>query len=1067
MDNIKASYSNNKKNKPGIFDLFSKGGLFKTLLFWFLVTAFIPVIVDRYIGYAHKSIYLLIPIIVFVILLAYFAARRITAPVEMLSKSARRVASGKFNHRVHVNAKNEIGALALIFNDMVLKLKNAMEESEYHAWLLDGRSALIDRMRGEQDIPSLCSKIISFISEYTKAHVGLMYMNEGNLFRLCGSHAYTRSKNSNAEVFKLGEGLVGQAAFEKTIISLKDIPGGNITVSSGLGEMAPRNIIVAPVLFDDGSVKAVIELGALNEFSEKARDFLDHVSRSIAIALHTAQSRQKMNELLKKTLSQAEDLKTQQGELRRANEELEEQTTAYKESEERLKRQQEELKHTNEELEEQTRILEKQKEDMKIKNLALEEAHRLLEDRAKEVEIASQYKSQFLANMSHELRTPLNSIILLSQLLSDNRDGNLTDRQVEYAKSVQSSGYDLLKLINEILDLSKVESGKVDLNIEDVPLIEITNAVERNFKPVVAEKNISFSISIEGNLPPIIRSDRQRIEQVLKNLLSNAFKFTSRGGVELRISRPDRKTDLSLSGLMHDQCISFTVSDTGIGIPEEKLNLIFEAFQQADGTTSRKYGGTGLGLSISRELASILGGEIQAESIKGRGSTFILYLPEVLKPGMDIDDVIGGISDQSKAVFDTGSEENFGKSNKTDKISDDRDEISENDNSILIIDDDVKFAEVLRDFSQTRGFKAVIAQNGETGLSFTEIYKPSAIILDIKLPGINGWTVISRLKDNNETRHIPVYFISAFDSSREAMKMGAADFITKPVSMERLEKLFINIEKANTGSDKKLLLIEDNMVTRKIIEKLFDGTDVRIVNVSTGKEAIEKLADTDFDCVILDLSLPDMSGFEMLSRIKNNRSRFACPIVVYTGKKLSAHERAVLDEYTESIVVKGVNSPAKLLDEVSLYLHLAESELPEEKRKMLQLIHDKESILKGKKVLLTDDDMRNLFVVTNILEQKGMNVLVAKNGREALSRLKKNHDIDLVIMDMMMPEMDGFTAIKEIRKQKSFANLPIISLTAKAMKGDRAKCIEAGASDYISKPFEKERLFSVLRAWLY
>ncbi|MBN2419667.1 MAG: response regulator, partial [Deltaproteobacteria bacterium] len=503
---------------------------------------------------------------------------------------------------------------------------------------------------------------------------------------------------------------------------------------------------------------------------------------------------------------------------------------------------------------------------------------------------------------------------------------------------------------------------------------------------------------------------------------------------------------------------------TGIGIPKEKLNLIFEAFQQADGTTSRKYGGTGLGLSISKELAGILGGEIQASSTEGKGSTFILYLPEELNQSQGAN---GAIMDMPLEKGLSTKENNKDADGAEQIIFDDRDEISEDDNSILIIEDDIKFAILLMDLSREKGFKAVIANNGETGLQYTDLYKPSAIILDISLPGINGLTVLSRLKDNNETRHIPVFFISASDSSREAMKMGAADFLKKPVSEQSVDKLFTDIERIISRTDKSLLVVEDNPVTKKIIEKLFDDTGVGIVNVSTGKGAIEKLTKENYDCVILDLALPDMSGFEILSRLKENGSWYTSPIVVYTGKRLSAHERAILDEYTESIVVKGVNSPAKLLDEVSLYLHLDASKLSEGKRKILSLIHDKESILKGKKILLTDDDMRNVFVVTSILEQKEMKVIVAKNGREALNCLRDNHDIDLVIMDMMMPEMDGYQAMKEIRKQKAYANLPIIALTAKAMKGDRAKCLEAGASDYISKPFEKERLFSVLRVWLY
>ncbi|MBN2419567.1 MAG: GAF domain-containing protein, partial [Deltaproteobacteria bacterium] len=520
----------NKKRITGVFGLLTKGGLFRILLFLFLIIALVPLIINHYIDSRHFSIYFLFFLLFFIILSAFVAAKWIASPVEMLLNDARRASSGEFDQSININAKNEIGALASLFNDMILKLKNAAEEKKYQVWVTEGCSALIDLMRGEQDIPVLCSNIISFASEYLNAQVGLMYMNEDGLFRLSGSYAYTWNRNNHSVEFRVGEGLVGQAALKKRIIILNDVPEDHISISSGFGEMAPRSIIVLPVLSVDGSVAAVIELGTIHEFSDRTKDFLNHISKSIAIALNNAQSRKNVNMLLEKTSSQAAELQKKQEELSGVNEELEAQSKAHKENQEKLKQQQEELKKTNEELEEKTRGLEKQKEEMRLQNQAIEEARRLLEERAKEIEISSQYKSQFLANMSHELRTPLNSIILLSQLLSDNREQNLTEKQVEYAKSVQSSGYDLLKLINEILDLSKVESGKVELNIEAVPLTDITNAIERNFKPLVEEKNISFTVSIDGNLPQVMHSDKQRIEQVLKNLLANAFKFTSRGG---------------------------------------------------------------------------------------------------------------------------------------------------------------------------------------------------------------------------------------------------------------------------------------------------------------------------------------------------------------------------------------------------------------------------------------------------------------------------------------------------------------------------------------------------------
>lgn len=694
---------------------------------------------------------------------------------------------------------------------------------------------------------------------------------------------------------------------------------------------------------------------------------------------------------------------------------------------------------------------------MIIRLKKIQQHSRALEARLREIEDANRYKSRFLANMSHELRTPLNSIILLSQLLAENKGKNLTDKQVEYARCVQSSGHDLLGLINEILDLSKIESGKMELNVEDVTLDQIATAIRRNFSHVAEEKGLKFYVIKEANLPGTIVSDWQRIEQILNNLLSNAFKFTSEGEVILRISRADKKADLSESGLTHDQTIAFSVTDTGIGIPEDKIQFIFEPFRQVDGAISRKYGGTGLGLSISRELARLLKGEIQVTSIEGKGSEFTLYLPESCEAG----ELHGQQGNAAPLQRDgkTGMAISLIHAGLKD--------IKEDDTPVLLIEDDPIFSGIFKDYASASGFKTIIARDGEKGLAYAGKYNLKAIVLDINLQGINGWTVMSRLKEDLKTRHIPVYLVSANDSPREATRMGAAGYILKPVTVDKFERLFSDIKKSIAKSGKKLLVVEDNEVTRKLIEKLFDCTEVEIIYTSTGKEAIEKLSVMHFDCVILDLSLPDISGFEILSRIKNNESSFSSPIIVYTGKRLSARERAILDEYTECIVVKGVNSPAKLLDEVTLFLHINESELPEERRKMLRIIHDNDAILKGKKILIADDDMRNLFVLTNILESKGVNVIVAKNGIEAMNLLKDNLGIDLIIMDMMMPEKDGFMAVKEIREQPDFAELPVIALTARAMKGDRARCIEAGASDYLSKPFEKERLFSMLSAWLY
>ena len=992
---------------------------------------------------------------------------------------AEKISQGDFS--IEIEKRSEEDRLSVAINRMTKNLREMTEKNEKQNWLKTGQTEINDRMRSEQDISGLGRNIVTFLAEYLNAQIGAIYLaGDNNHLSLVGSYAYKKRKNLSNE-FAFGEGLVGQAALEKENITLTDVPEDYIAVSSGLGEAAPNNIIVMPFMFDN-EVKGVIELGSLYEFSDRNMDFLNLVSENIAIAVDSAQSRQQTQALLEKTQVQAEELQTQQEELRQANEELEEQTEALKESEAGLQAQQEELQQTNEELEEQTQLLEEQKVNIKQKNMELEESRNLFEEKAKDLEITGKYKSEFLANMSHELRTPLNSILLLSKLLSDNKDHNLTEKQVEFAQTIQGSGSDLMNLINEILDLSKVESGKMELHLEDVSLQDIAETMKRNFKTVARENKLNLNIDVAQDLPAQIRTDRQRIDQVVKNLLSNAFKFTSQGSVALRICRPANGIDLSKSGLDQEKTIALSVSDTGIGIDKEKQKIIFEAFQQADGTTSRKFGGTGLGLSISRELAGFLGGELQATSKKGKGSTFTLYIPETLD---GVQKAEGGRERQKaqrqkaeegtrkpetrKEKYSTGSEQTdfkFQVSNK-EYIPDDRKEISAGDKSILIIEDDPKFARILCDLSREKGFKTIVAENGETGLHFADYYRPCAIILDIGLPGMDGWAVMSRLKENSETRHIPVHFISAFDRSHDAMKMGAIGYLTKPVSMEKLEQVYEKIEHMISNPVKKLLVVEDDKAQRMAVAELIGSKDVLVTGVSTGEEANELLTTGNFDCMILDLSLPDMSGIELLSRMKNENALLHMPVIVYTGKELTKQEKAMLDEYAERIIIKDAKSPERLLDETTLFLHSVEEKLPEEKRKMLRMIHDKESILKDKKVLLVDDDMRNVFALTNILEDKGIKVLVGKNGKESLERLNENPDLDLVLMDIMMPEMDGYEATGKIRNQERFKKLPIIALTAKAMKGDRAKCIEAGANDYLAKPVDTDKLLSMLRVWLY
>jgi len=995
-------------------------------------------------------------------ILCFLITRSITGPISILSKAAKRVAEGQLDHEIVIKSRGEIGELADSFNDMLSNLRLTMEKNDAHNWLKTGQMELSVRMRGEQETETLGRNIISYLAEYLNAQVGIVYMSgRDKRLKQIGSYAYAQRKNASSE-FMLGEGLVGQAAMERKHILITNCPDDYININSGLVDAAPKNILIFPLILN-GAVKGVIELGSFHDFYDTHLTFLEQVAEGIAITLDSVASRSRTKDLLEQTQQQAEELQAREESLRQSNEELEENARALKESESILQAQQEELRQINEELEEQ-------KEDVERKNRDLKEARKIIEERAQDLELSSKYKSEFLSNMSHELRTPLNSILLLSRLLADNKDGHLTEDHVESAQSIYSSGSELLQLINEVLDISKVEAGKMDINIDDMDIHDFSTAMKRNFKPVTTEKNLYMKVDISDDLPKYIRTDKQRVEQIIKNFLSNAFKFTSEGGVTLLINRPDgqsyNETQLHRKGVDRTKAIVFSVSDTGIGIPEEKHELIFEAFRQADGTTSRQYGGTGLGLSISRELALLLGGEIRIESIHGKGSTFTLYLPETFEPEVkpekhEPENLRLETNTPTPSTLSSQMEDAF------EAIEDDRKTISPKDQSILIIEDDPNFLKILRDLAREHGFKSLVSGNGETGLQFADYYKPSGIILDVELPGISGLTVMARLKDNPETRHIPVHFISASDKKLDAIKMGAIDYATKPVSPEVIDQVFEKLNKVISKPVKDLLVVEDNVEHAKLISEIIGTEDVVTTIASTAKEAYNQVLTGKYDCIVLDISLPDMSGLELLSKIRNNEEIPQIPVIVYTGRELTNKEKKIIDESAESTIVKGEGSHRKLLDETTLFLHRVEANLPETQQKILRMIHNKEVVLTGKKILVVDDDMRNVFSIKKVLEEKSIKVLVGKNGKEGIACLNDNPDINLVLMDIMMPEMDGYTAIGEIREQDRFKKIPIIALTAKAMKGDRSKCIEAGANDYLAKPFEIDRLFSMLRVWLY
>ena len=1046
---------------------------------------------------------------------SFFTVRQITSPLSKIARNIKKIAHGDLEESVDVRRGDEIGQVAESLRDLVDTLKDTARQADIIAtgdyseeiaprsdvdklgfamqamtqtlseiseeniekdWLAKGQVELYEQLRGDLSLDDVSSRVITFVANYLGAQVGTMHVTDkdGDVLRLRASYAHTVRKNL-ANEYRLGEGLVGQAALEKSHIVLSQCPVDYIRIQSGLGESVPRNIMVYPLLMNN-EVKAVIELGSFREFSDRDLSFMQQVQESIAMSINSVASRNQLAMLLEKTQGQAEALQAQEEELRQTNEELREHTAALKESEIKLQAQSEELQQSNEELEEQAEQLEEQKESIEKKNRELEKARELIEEKVADLEITSKYKSEFLANMSHELRTPLNSILLLSKLLADNKDGSLTEDQVESAKAIYTSGGDLLMLINEVLDLSKIEAGKMDIRMTDLKLESFAASMAQAFQPLVAEKGIGFKTRLMDDLPQTIQTDRQRLEQIVRNFLSNAVKFTHQGSVTLEISRHDEKEtsliDFPTEGTGPTRLIAFSVIDTGIGIPTDKQKLIFEAFQQADGTTSRKYGGTGLGLSISREIAKILGGKVILKSTPGEGSVFTLLLPEdgpAISADVTSNDYMApqDIQTEQPELPTLAPADSDNPPNQESFIVDDRKNLSPNDKSILIIEDDQKFLKILRDLSREHGFKCIVATDGETGLQFADYYRPSAIILDIGLPGIDGWTVMSQLKDNLDTRHIPVHFISASDRKLEAMKMGAVDFLLKPVTPDVLEHMYDGLNQVISKKVKDLLVVEDDLNQQMAIAKLIGNGDVKITAATTAGEAFDALLTGKFDAMVLDLGLPDMSGLELIQKVRDNDITKGVPIIIYTGRELSAKENAIIEQYTESTIIKGVESHQKLIDETMLFLHRVEAGLPEEQRELLKMMYDKEAAFSNKTVLVVDDDMRNVFSIKKILEGKKMRVLVGKTGIEGLDQLDANPDIHLVLMDIMMPEMDGYEAIREIRKQEQHKDLPIIALTAKAMKGDRAKCIEAGASDYLAKPVDGDRLLSVMRVWLY
>ena len=1018
-----------------------------------------------------------------------------TQSLRDIGKVAEALSQNDFSKKVRVKGERDL--LANSINTMVDNIRSMTEESKQEDWIKTGHAQLADMMRGELNVEGLSENVITHLAKYTNSQVGVFYLaDDARNLTLSSSYAYKRRKNLSDNIAP-GEGIVGQAVKEKQAISISNVPNDYISINSGLGEAAPNNIIALPLVVE-GSVKGAIELGSFGEFSKEAFELFDRVSENIAVAINSARDRVKMQDLLEEAQRSAEELQAQQEELRASNEELEEQTETIKQSEAELKTQQEQLQASNEELEEKTQYLEKQKVEILAKNNSIEKSKSMLEEKAKDLEMSSKYKSEFLANMSHELRTPLNSLLILAKMLMDNKEKNLTERQIDSAKIIYNGGNDLLALINDILDLSKVEAGQMNLQIDDVPLSYIETDVRSKFEVLASEHSFEFKVLMDPDLPASFETDRQRTLQIIKNLLSNAFKFTRQGEVVFRAFVPGGDVQFRQPHLNTRNSVGFAVVDTGIGIADEKQRTIFEAFQQADGSTSRDYGGTGLGLTISRDLCALLGGEIQVESQQDRGSTFVVYLPlrndgkyaersPLAMNAASFNSTQASTNNQGSASLNydepmqpTPPLLQLKTSVQTSPlpsisdgqlipqyITDDREQITADSTSVLIIEDDRDFASVLSGIAHQKDYLCLAAGDGKSALQLAQKYQPSAILLDLGLPDIDGLKLLDMFKQDLNTRHIPVHVITGREVLGETLTRGAVGFLHKPTTAEELMQVFSTFDSYLTKSDKNILIIEDNDVYRSSLKSMLEHKDVTITEAINGSEGIQLINEREFDCVILDMGLPDMTGSDVLKQLSQNKSKPLPPIIINTGKELTQDEYKELNKYTEDIIVKGANSAERLLDEVTLFLHQEEASLPTAQRKTLQMLHDDAVALEGHVVLMVDDDLRNTFALSNMLEDKGLEVIVAENGQKALDELDKHPEIELVLMDIMMPVMDGYEAMEKIRAQNKFKDLPIIALTAKAMAEDKTKCLKAGANDYMNKPVDVDKLLSLIKVSIH
>ena len=954
--------------------------------------------------------------------------------------------------------RRQLVRLSDTYNEVLGHEAEHNEKLRHQDWLRTGQNELNMRAAGQINLEPLAEALLPYVVKYLDGAIGAMYVrSDDGAMRRIGAYGFTHTETERAEIIAPGATLASKAAEENRLMVLDQLPPDYIKVSSSLGDTPPRAVVIAP-FHNHGKVKGVFEIAFLRPVEQRDREFLGFIAQSVGAAMAAVLYRQRLQDALEESQTLNEELQVQQEELRTANEELEEQSRALEESQSALENQQAELRTTNDQLAEQALNLD-------MKNSALQSAQEQLHQRAVELESASRYKSEFLANMSHELRTPLNSSLILAKLLADNSSGNLSDEQVRFAQTIYSAGNDLLQLINDILDISKVEAGKLELVPEDVPVRRVVEGLARTFEPLARQKQLEFKIAVEPGVPASLHTDRQRMEQILKNLLSNAVKFTETGSVSLSVSTTP------------DGDIAFRVQDTGIGIAPDQQDKIFDAFHQADGTTSRRFGGTGLGLSITRDLTRLLGGSVAVSSAPNEGSVFTLVLPRGIPavPAPAELPVVSAplphytpapASAPGPAPAPSAPAAPAASLEPVNSFPDDRDKSANGRRTVLVVEDEAPFARILYDLARELDYRCLVAMSADEGLALAVSQRPDAVLLDVRLPDRSGLTVLQQLKDNPSTRHIPVHVISSIENGGEALHLGAIGYALKPTSREELEDVFRKLQEKSSQKIKRVLLVEDDERQRESVVALIADDDVEIAAVGTASEALTHLKNEVFDCMIIDLKLPDMQGGELLERMSQEELCSFPPVIVYTGRNLTRDEEAELLRYSRSIIIKGARSPERLLDEVTLFLHKVESELSTERQSMLKAVRGRDRVFEGRTILLVDDDVRNVFALTSALEQRGAKIEVGRNGFEAIAKLDEVPGIDLVLMDIMMPGMDGLEATRRIRADGRFDRLPIIAITAKAMKDDQEQCLAAGANDYLAKPIDLSRLYSLLRVWM-